>query len=114
MTDAPRIPSMSAAEYLAWEREQDDKHEFDDGEVFAMAGGSPRHNMLGIAVGAELRAATREHGCVVLASDQRIAAEPLERYVYADVVLICGPMLSNKAQLAIDAMYERVFELEGD
>ncbi len=35
---------MTAVEYLAWEREQRDKHEYYHGEVFAMAGGSPRHN----------------------------------------------------------------------
>jgi Uma2 family endonuclease len=83
---------MSAAEYLAWEREQLDKHEFHHGEVFAMAGGSPRHNLLSAAIGAELRVATREHGCRVFSSDQRIAADPLKRYVYADAVVVCGPM----------------------
>jgi len=38
---------LTAAEYLAWEREQPVKHEFFHGEVFAMAGGTPRHNALG-------------------------------------------------------------------
>jgi hypothetical protein len=40
---------LTAAEYLAWERAQPVKHEFFDGEVFAMAGGTPRHNALGIS-----------------------------------------------------------------
>lgn len=31
-------------EYLAWERQQEYRHEYFDGEVFAMAGGSDRHN----------------------------------------------------------------------
>ncbi|MFO7562644.1 MAG: Uma2 family endonuclease [Enhygromyxa sp.] len=92
MTDAAIAQSMSAAEYLAWEREQLDKHEFHDGEVFAMAGGSARHNMLALAVGAELRTVVAEHGCRVLSSDQRIAAEPLKRYVYPDAVVVCGEM----------------------
>ena len=39
---------LTAAEYLAWEREQPIKHEFFHGEVFAMAGGKPRHNALGV------------------------------------------------------------------
>ena len=90
MTDAATAQTMSAAEYLAWEREQPDKHEFHHGEVFAMAGGSPRHNLLSTAIGAELRAATRELGCHALSSDQRIASESLKRYVYADVVVVCG------------------------
>lgn len=86
---------MSAAEYLVWEREQVDKHEFHDGEVFAMAGGSPRHNLLSTAIAAELRAALRGEGCHVLSSDQRIAATPGARYVYADAVVVCGGMQSE-------------------
>ncbi|MGK4004558.1 Uma2 family endonuclease [Sorangium sp. So ce1036] len=81
---------MSAAEYLAWEREQPAKHEYHLGDVFAMAGGSPRHDFLSNAVGAELRASVRGTGCHVLSSDQRISARQGERYVYADAVVVCG------------------------
>lgn len=91
MADPATPLRMSAAEYLAWEREQPDKHEFNDGEVFAMAGGSRRHNFLAVAIGAELRAALRGGDCRVLSSDQRIAAPRGERYVYADCVVSCGP-----------------------
>jgi Uma2 family endonuclease len=55
-----------------------------------MAGGSPRHNFLSNATGAELRAALRGKGCHVLSSDQRISAKRDERYVYADAVVVCG------------------------
>lgn len=82
---------MTADEYLAWEREQAGKHEFFHGEVFAMAGGTPRHNALGVSIGAELRAVLRSRGCSVLSSDQRLAFPPHERYVYPDVTVICGP-----------------------
>jgi Uma2 family endonuclease len=81
---------MTAAEYLAWESEQDEKHEFHAGEVFAMAGGSPRHNFLSLRMGARLDAALHGRGCHVLSSDQRIAARRGERYVYADCVVACG------------------------
>jgi Uma2 family endonuclease len=50
---------MSATQYLEWERLQLGKHEFHDGEVYAMAGGSPRHNLLSSAIAAELWSATR-------------------------------------------------------
>jgi Uma2 family endonuclease len=82
---------LTAAEYLAWERKQPVKHEFFHGEVFAMAGGTPRHNALGVSVGAELRALLRSRGCSVLSSDQRLAFPPEARYVYPDVTVICGP-----------------------
>jgi len=81
---------LTAAEYLVWEREQPVKHEFFHGEVFAMAGGTPRHNALGMSAGAELRSALRSHGCAVLSSDQRLAFPPDARYVYPDITVICG------------------------
>ncbi len=63
---------MTAAEHLSWEREQPQKHEFHRREVFATAGGSPRHNFLSAALLAELRTAMRGRGCHTLSSDQRI------------------------------------------
>ncbi|MCK6587311.1 MAG: Uma2 family endonuclease [Polyangiaceae bacterium] len=89
------IQRMSAPEYLEWERTQTEKHEFHDGEVFAMAGGSPKHSFLSNAVGAELRGALRGKRCSVHSSDLRIAAEPGERYVYADAVVVCGGFRSD-------------------
>jgi len=56
-----------------------------------MAGGEPRHNALGVSMGAELRAALRSRGGAVLSSDQRLAFPPEARYVYPDVTVICGP-----------------------
>ena len=90
MGDAAATERMSAAEFLAWERRQPVKHEYHRGEIFAMAGGSLRHNFLAGAVGAELRAALRGKGCHALSSDQRISAKQGERYVYADAVVVCG------------------------
>lgn len=92
MADAAELLKMTAAEYLAWERDQPDRHEYHLGEVFALAGGSPRHNFLSGAMIAELRGALRGKGCHVLTSDQRISAEPGQRYVYADSVVVCGTM----------------------
>jgi Uma2 family endonuclease len=90
MGEAAASQHLTAGEYLAWERVQSEKHEYHRGEVFAMAGGSPRHNGLSNAMGAELRAALRGKGCHVLSSDQRISAKQGERYVYADAVAVCG------------------------
>src|SRR5580700_6695802 len=83
---------MTADEYLAWEREQPERHEYLDGEVFSMAGGSPRHAALIAAATAELVVAHRGGPCRVLATDQRMVAEDGEHYVYADVSVVCGKM----------------------
>jgi Uma2 family endonuclease len=81
---------MSPEEYLAWEREQPERHHLYRGEVFAMAGGRVRHNALAAAITAELVGTLRGSGCRVLSSDQRIAARDTEHYVYADVSVVCG------------------------
>ncbi|KAB2895642.1 MAG: Uma2 family endonuclease [Kofleriaceae bacterium] len=83
---------MTADEYLRWEREQVDKHEFFHGTVFAMAGGSPRHNELCGNVLAALKAFLRPRGCSVLSSDQRVSFMARTRYVYPDVSAVCGPL----------------------
>jgi Uma2 family endonuclease len=79
---------MSADEYLAWEREQPGKHEFFHGEVFAMAGASPRHNALCGRIIALTSAMMPR--CVVLTSDQRVTMANGARYVYPDVSIVCG------------------------
>jgi Uma2 family endonuclease len=92
MSNAATHLPMSASEYLAWERGQLEKHEYHHGEIFAMAGGTLRHNFLSNAAGAELRAALRGKPCCVMSSDQRIAAGQGERYLYADAVVACGEL----------------------
>jgi len=82
---------LSPQEYLEWERQQVSKHEYFDGDVFAMAGGSPRHNRLVMAVGAALDTPLTVRGCSVLSSDQRVRAQD-RRYVYPDLAVVCGPL----------------------
>jgi Uma2 family endonuclease len=86
---------LTAAEYLAWEREQEAKHEFFHGEVFAMSGGSYRHNALGMSIGSLLRATLRGRGCFVLTSDQRVSLWNEQRYVYPDATVVCGAIESQ-------------------
>ncbi len=83
---------MTADEYLAWERQQPTKHEFFHGEVYAMAGGSPRHNALCGVCCTALTSVLRQRGCVVLTSDQRVTMSGRGRYVYPDLSVVCGPL----------------------
>ncbi len=63
---------MTASEYLAGEREQPERQEYCRSEVFAMAGGSPRHNALSAAIIRDLGAAVRGSGCRVLAQHRSL------------------------------------------
>jgi Uma2 family endonuclease len=85
---------LTPDEYLAWERDQRVRHEFYRGEVFAMAGGSMRHNALCARVIATLEPQLSGR-CVVLTSDQRVVASQRERYVYPDVSIVCGSVITE-------------------
>jgi len=86
---------LTAAEYLAWERAQETRHEFFHGEVFAMLGGSYRHNALGARISASLQGALRGSRCFVLTSDQRVSLWNQERYVYPDGTVVGGAVESQ-------------------
>lgn len=57
---------MTAAEYLEWERQQDERHEF------LMAGGTRRHSLVGTNLGRALGNWLAESPCEVHRSDMRI------------------------------------------
>jgi Uma2 family endonuclease len=81
---------FSEEEYLAWEREQPERHEWCAGDVFAMAGGSPRHNYLSGTVFAALLAELRGSACRPLSSDQRVYLPSTTQFVYPDATVVCG------------------------
>jgi Uma2 family endonuclease len=81
---------MSPDEFLAWEREQSERHVYIRGEVFAMAGGSPRHSGIAARVIARLDAALAGKPCDVHTSDLRLGLGD-DHFVYADAVVVCRP-----------------------
>jgi len=88
---------VTYAEYVAFEREATEKHEFLRGEIFAMAGGTPEHAALGAAVIAALTNALRDRHCRVFGPDLRIRIEKTDLATYPDVSVVCG-----KLELASD------------
>jgi Uma2 family endonuclease len=82
---------LTAAEYLAIESAAEIRHEFLDGEMFAMSGGSLWHNLIkdnfARAVANRLSGGT----CRVVTSDQRLKVDATGLYTYPDVLVFCGP-----------------------
>jgi Uma2 family endonuclease len=87
----PVASTLTAEEFLVWERDQTSRHLYVDGEIFAMAGGSPRHNRLGARTIAQLERALSGGPRGVFTSDQKLGL-PGDEFVYADVIVICGPV----------------------
>lgn len=77
------------AEYLTLERDSEIKHEFDAGEIFAMAGGTARHSALAVNVTSALRN-TQPAGCTVFQSDLRVRVAATGLATYPDASMVCG------------------------
>ncbi len=83
------LPTTPEA-YLDWEEHQLERHEFYQGEVFAMAGGTFKHSQLTANATGELSSALRGSGCQVLSSDMRVLVRENGLYTYPDLSAICG------------------------
>lgn len=81
---------MSEQEYLDFERSSPDKHEYADGEIFAMSGGTIEHSSIAANIICELGNALLGRGCRVLTSDMRIKIPATGRYVYPDGSVVCA------------------------
>ncbi len=83
---------FSYAEYLERERETGLRHEYLDGEVFAMTGGSPEHARLIAEVTFALRTAIDPQRCRVFSADLRIRSPDTGLATYPAVAVVCGPV----------------------
>jgi Uma2 family endonuclease len=79
---------MSVEEYLESERHSAIKHEYVDGHVYAMAGGSRAHGVIAVNVTTLLRSALRGGPCRVYNSDVKVQLTET-RYVYPDASVGC-------------------------
>ena len=83
-------PPFDASSYLDWEAGQPEKHEYLDGEVFAMAGASDAHVTLAGNVFMALRNHLRGGPCSVFISDMKLRVEADNAFFYPDVFVTCA------------------------
>jgi Uma2 family endonuclease len=91
MSAAPKSRKLTAAEYFTIEEKSDVKHEFFDGEMFAMAGASREHNALTRNLVIELGGRLKGGPCEVFVADQRVKVDRTGLFTYPDVLIVCGP-----------------------
>lgn len=88
---------LTPEEYLAIERAAEFKHEYYNGRMYAMAGGSYWHARIGHNLSRELGVALRNGPCEVAGTDLRLRVAPGGLYTYPDLVVVCGePKFADK------------------
>ncbi|MGC4089655.1 MAG: Uma2 family endonuclease [Polyangiaceae bacterium] len=89
------IAALSYAEFLKLEAQGDQRHEYLDGQLFAMAGGTPEHAALAAAIVIQLGNALRGKPCRVYSSDLRVRVSETGLSTYPDVSVVRGQFQSD-------------------
>ena len=84
-------PSLTPDDYLRLEADSPTKHEYIDGEVFAMAGASDGHVTIAGNLFALLRSHVRGRGCRVYIADMKAHLEARNCFYYPDILVTCDP-----------------------
>jgi Uma2 family endonuclease len=87
---------MTPDEYLEFERNSEIRHEYFEGEIFAMTGGSLNHNQISANIVRELGNQLKNSPCRAFASDMRVKVNEIEKYIYPDIVVVCGDIELEK------------------
>lgn len=92
------VSLLTEAEYLSLEREADERHEYLDGAVYAMAGESPEHGDISVNLIAEIATHLKGKNCHTYTKVTKVRSGPLPQwrsstkglYSYPDLVVVCG------------------------
>ena len=99
MTLAASKKSVTPEEYLGLEEAALDKHEYHAGEILAMSGGTYRHSRVIMNFGIEIGLRLKGSPCFPLDSNMRLRLAQSNRYVYPDVMIVCGAPIFDPLDL---------------
>ena len=91
--EQPAKHHLTLDEYNQLEEETSTRYEYHDGEVFAMAGGDPKHSVIAGTLITLLTNALRSKGkgCTPFTSDTKFYIPSINRSLYPDVSVVCRP-----------------------
>lgn len=93
MSIVKKVERISVDDYLRLEERGEQRHEYVNGVVYAMVGGTARHNMIATAISSALREHLRGTSCTVFMSDMKVQGGDV--FYYPDVMVVCEPVDPN-------------------
>ena len=89
------FPQLTPEEYFIWEEKQLEKHEYLDGELYAMSGGSVNHGRIAIKFITMFDTHLENSSCIIGNSDIKINILKTNNYTYPDVSVTCDDRDKN-------------------
>lgn len=90
---------ITAADYLALERQAETKSEYLNGYIYAMSGASRNHNRITLSLGSMLHSRLKDKPCEPFVNDMRVKVSPTGLYTYPDVIVVCDEPQFEDTQL---------------
>ena len=84
-----KLPKLTPAEYFVWEEQQLCRHEYINGEIYAMSGGTQNHSRIALKCAVLLENHLPEGSCRVFNSDCRVNIVGTNDYTYPDASVSC-------------------------
>ncbi len=81
---------LTSEEYLEFERRSEERHEYFDGEIFAMSGAKRDHNKISTNLNGLVWQHLKGKNCENYSSDMRVFVPETGLYTYPDLVVVCG------------------------
>lgn len=95
---------VSVEEYLHELAHSDVKLEYLNGEIVAMAGAQPAHNIAVINLIIAFGECIKKHGCLMMNADQLVHIQATDSFTFPDVVIVCQKPLYQKSPSGLDAL----------
>jgi len=89
MTNPAMQSAFDSDAYLSWEDEQEEKHEYIRGEVFAMVGARREHVVVALNLAAAFKQRLRDGPCQAYISELKLRVESADAFFYPDVMVSC-------------------------
>ena len=89
-------PKYTIEQYIELEQSSEERYEYFDGEVFAMAGGSLEHAIIATNIAGSLNNKLSGKNCRAINSDMRVKVPADPPYRYPDVTVVCGEPVTEK------------------
>lgn len=81
---------LTPEEYLEFERKAEERHEYFDGEIFAMSGAKRNHNKITTNLNGLVWQHLKGKSCENYSNDMRVFIPKTGLYTYPDIVVVCG------------------------
>lgn len=90
-----KLEVISPEEYLRFEAQSPVRHEYVNGQIYAMTGASIRHNVIALNIAASLRSHLKASPCRVMIEGVKLHVARDNAYYYPDVMVSCDPKLEK-------------------